>query len=102
MRLIKLSKEEFPSLDEVRDFFNHDIRGMTPSGKFRVPSGWIAQDALEAGEALIFAYQSRAVFTARAGSELRPNDDEWHERYPSYFLVDLESLREVDANVRDI
>lgn len=102
MRIIKLSKDEFPTLDRVRDFFWDEIRQLTPPGKFEVTHRRIAQDGLAPGEHLVFTYQTRVVFTARAESDLRPNDDEEQQKYPSYFLVNLATLREADKDLHDV
>jgi len=102
MRIVKLSQEEFATLDCVRRFFMDEIRHRTPPGKFRVTPGRIARAALEFGEPLVFTYEARVVFTALAGSELLSNDDQQRQKYPSYFVVDLETLREADDDFHDV
>jgi hypothetical protein len=102
MRIVKLSKGEFGTLDDVRRFFFGELRRRTPPGKFRVTHGRIAEGALKPGEPLVFTYDKRVVFTARAGSGLEPNDDQECAKYPSYFAVDLDSLREADTVLRDV
>ena len=105
MRFIKLSTNPptgFATLDDVRRFFLADIRQSNPPGKFRVTPGRITQGGLEPGEALVFTYQTRVVFTARAGSGLVPNEDEQRQTYPKYFVVDLATLREADKELQDL
>lgn len=102
MRIVKLSKTEFATLDKVRSFFFGKIRNRTPPGKFDVTLGRIAQDGLEPGEPLVFTYQARVVFTALAASELVPNDDDETQKYPSYFVVDLDTLCEADKDFHDV
>jgi hypothetical protein len=102
MRIIKLSRAVFDTAADVRHFFVSELPGRTPPGKFRVTPDRIARRALEAGEPLVFTYAGRVVFTARAESELLANADQQQERYPNYFIVDLATLREADAGIRDL
>ena len=100
MRIVKLSKKDpsFATPDGVRHFFLDEIQHRKPPGKFRVTAKKIKQDKLRSGEPLVFTYQSRVVFTARAASGLLRNDDEERQRYPNYFVVDLATLREADED----
>ncbi len=104
MRIVKLSDLDpsFDTLDGVRAFFFHEIWKRTPPGRFRVTRGRIAQAGLKPGEPLVFTFRRRVVFTARAETELLPNDDEERQKYPSYFVVNLDTLREVDGDLRDV
>ena len=102
MRIVKLSKQISPTRDSVRHVFLNEIPRRKPSGKFRVTSRRIAQDALDRGEPLVFSYQSRAMFTANAGSELIPNDDEARTTYPNYFIIDLATLQEADEDLHNV
>ncbi len=105
MRIVKLSTNPptgFATLDGVRRFFFTDIRERKPPGRFDVTPGRIAQDGLVSGEALVFTYKARVVFTARVGSGLMPNEDEERQQYPSYFVVDLATLREADEDFHDV
>lgn len=107
MRIVKLSKEEFGTLQDVRSFFldkddKDGIRRRKPPGKFRVTKGRIAPGALEVGEPLVFTYEARVVFTARAGNKLVPNNDQEREKYPSYLVVDLDTLCEADEDLHDV
>ncbi len=98
MRVIKLG-DEFPTREDALRFFRTELWERTPPGKFRVTAGRIAAGALEPREPLLFTHCGRVLFTARAGSGLVDNDDGERDRYPSYFVVDRESLREVDEPV---
>ena len=101
MRIVKLSTNPptgFATLDDVRQFFLTDIGQRTPPGRFDVTPGRIAPEKLDLGEALVFTYQARVVFTARAGSGLIQNEDERRQTYPWYFAVDLATLHEADED----
>jgi hypothetical protein len=102
MRIVKLSTAEFPTLADVKRFFLADISLRTPPGKFRVPPGWIAEDKIEPNEPLVFTYETKVVFTARAGSGLLQNEDDQRARYPSYFVVNLTTLRTADRRLEDV
>jgi HNH endonuclease len=104
MRFVKLSQQkEFDTLEEVRRFFLQELRDHEPPGKFRIPSGHIAKDELEPGEPLVFTYSpARVVFTAQAETGLEDNNDEWCERYPGYFVINLSTLREADEDLREL
>jgi 5-methylcytosine-specific restriction endonuclease McrA len=103
MRFIKLSPKlpEFKTLDGVRRFFLDEIPGRMPPGQFLLTPRH-ARDKLALGEPLVFVYQARVVFTARAGSEVLPYRGEERESYPAYFVVDLATLREADDDLRDV
>ncbi|HYV37563.1 MAG TPA: HNH endonuclease [Gemmataceae bacterium] len=104
MRIVKLTNAEarFTTLDGVRRFFLEEMPSRTPPGKFRVTPGRIAKDGLEPGEPIVFTFQARVVFTARAASGLLSNDDEESEKYPTCFLVDLSTLCEANEDFHDV
>jgi hypothetical protein len=95
MRIIKLSQEaEFETIFKVLEFFGGLPRA-NPPGKFRVPKGWIAGDALSADEYLVFTFETRPVFTAIAASGIQKNEDEHRDSCPVFFQIDLDSLKTV-------
>jgi hypothetical protein len=104
VRFVKLSKEDssFASLDDVRHFFFHEIPHRTPPGKFRVTPRRISPERLHSGEPLVFTYQGRVVFTAKARSGLLPNEDEEYRKYPRYFVVDLTTLCEANEDLSQV
>ncbi len=104
MRFVKLSNEDpdFTTLDGVRDFFLKKIPQRTPPGKFRVTPRRISPERLHPGEPLVFTYQGRVVFTAKAGSGLLRNEDEEYQRYPRYFVVDLTTLCEANEDLSQV
>jgi hypothetical protein len=98
MRIIKLSQEaEFETIFKVLEFFGGLPRA-NPPGKFRVPKGWIAGDALSADEYLVFTFETRPVFTAIAASGIQKNEDEHRDSCPVFFQIDLDSLKTVAAS----
>src|SRR5579884_3427730 len=102
MRFVKLARGEFGTIDAVRRLFREVIPKRTPPGKFRVTPGHIARDGLKPDEPLVFVYRTRVVLTARADSELLPNDDEERQRCPSYFVVNLDTLSEADVDLYEV
>jgi len=98
MRFVKLGKQNFKTLEEVRRFFLQELPRRTPRGKFRVKRKY----DLEFDEPIVFSYQARVVFTAQAGSKVLPNYDIEHQEYPFYFVVKLATLREADEDLHDI
>lgn len=101
MRFVKLGNKEFKTLDDVRSVFRKDFPNRTPPGKFRVKRRH-RHDKLAVGEPLVFTYQTRVVFTARAGSALLPNDDNEKDVYPGYFVIDLSTLREANEDLYEV
>ena len=72
MRIIKLSKEQFPTLNDARRFFRQELKGRNPPGKFRVTPGRIARkNGLQPAEPLVFTYDAQIIFAARAKSGLQ-------------------------------
>ena len=102
MRLVKLSTQEFEDLNKVNEYFQNVLPQRTPPGKFMIPKGWIAEDRLSEGELVLFSFNSRVVRVAQAASGRRANDDPEFADYPYYFLVDLDTLREVEFSVEDL
>jgi hypothetical protein len=95
MRVIKLSEAEFSNLEEVREFFA-GLAGHEPPGKFRVPKGWIAKDALDVNEQLVFTFQGTAVFTANALAGIQANTGAYKPDYPAFFQIDRSTVREAN------
>ena len=102
MRIVKMSTDIFEDEEQVHSFFKKELRsrgGGTVGGKFRIPAGWIAEDGLKVGEPLLFSHQGVVLYSAKASSSRRTNDDEESEEYPFYFDVNVESIRPVKENV---
>ena len=100
MRIIKLSSQEFETVDDVVEFFEEELLRRIPTGKFRFPPGWIAEDKLSVGEPILFSYQTTVMYSARAASRRLVNNDEYSNQYPFYFQVDMETVRPVDVSLR--
>jgi len=106
MRLVKLTDELLGG--GLDDYFEEVLPRREPAGLFRCPRGKIAADALCDGETLLFSYQGRLRFVARAASGLRENRDLPDPEFPCCFIIDMNSVRradvaldEVEARLRD-
>ncbi|MDM8524774.1 hypothetical protein QUF80_15505 [Desulfococcaceae bacterium HSG8] len=100
MRIIKLSKEEFPSLNKVKEFFYEYLPSTTPVGKFMLTKRRIAKKGLEQGEKILFSYDSTIRYIAQTASTVLRNEDEkYREKYPSFFLVDLDTLHQAEFSL---
>jgi hypothetical protein len=102
MRLVKLSTAEFDDMDRVDEFFEGDLPQRRPPGQFLITPGWIAEDALDECEVLLFSFLGRVVWVARAGSGRLQNTGRNRGRYPNYFIVDLRTAQKVDFSVSDL
>ncbi len=102
MRIVKLSADEFPDLEDVDWFFEEELAAREPRGKFRIPRGWIAADGLQPGEPILFSYRSIVRYSALAGSGRQRNNDDQRERYPYYFVVDPETLQPATISLVDV
>ena len=92
MRIIKMSTKIFEEEEEIHSYFNEELRSRARSevgGKFRIPAGQIAEDGLEDDEPLFFSYNTVVLYSAKASSGRRTNDDDESEEYPFYFNVPL-------------
>ena len=94
MRVIKLSPEDmsFPDRSSVYRYFEKDLPERKPPGKFKVTLRKIAKDGLAPGEPLIFSYQAEITHIARASSGRIDNEEGDIDRYPFYFIIDLDSV----------
>jgi hypothetical protein len=102
MRIIKLSSEEFETVGKVISYFEEDLPMRTPSGQFRIPRGWIAEDGLTVGEPLFFSYQGEVLYSAKAGTGRQNNRDEYSDEYPFYFLVDMKTVRRIAISLEEL
>ncbi len=102
MRVVKLSEEIFPELENVMMFFRDDLPERNPPGKFRITERRIAQDGLEPGEEILFSYNGQIYFIAQSSTGRLENEDEHQNEYPFYFLVDMDTLRSVDISLHDV
>ena len=103
MRVIKLSKDEFKNMNSLNTYFDSTLNSREPIGRFNLTKGKIAskgKKALFRGEMLLFTWNATLVKIARSASSLISSDSVsgFTERgdiqeYPSYFLIDMESVR---------
>jgi hypothetical protein len=102
MRIVKLSKDIFPDLESVMVFFRDYLPERNPPGKFRITEGRIAQDGLEPGEEILFSYSGRIYFMAQSATGCLRNEDEHRNKYPFYFLIDMDTLCPVGMSLHDV
>ncbi|NIP22739.1 MAG: hypothetical protein GWO38_02710 [Phycisphaerae bacterium] len=71
MRIVKLSEDIFPELEDVIVFFRDYLPERTPPGKFRITEGRIAQDGLEPGERFYINFNATTDQLLRDDLELK-------------------------------
>jgi hypothetical protein len=100
MRIVKMSTEEFDTVDEIVSYFEEELpeRG----GKFRIPAGWIAEDGLKKGEPMFFSYQGTVFYSAKADCGRRDNHDEFSDKYPFYLQIDVETICRVQLSLDEL
>ena len=104
MRIIKLGKEEFKTLDEVVDFFENrlnDDNDRNLKGKFRLPSKKVKK-IIAKDEFLLFSYEKIVRYTAIAKTETLENDDEHSTDYPYYFVIDMSTVEPAERSLEKI
>ncbi len=97
MRIVKLSDNEFASGEDVKKYFEEELRSRHPPGKFLVTKGRIARNTLDPGERLIFTYRGHVIYTAIAKTGREDNSDDRAKTHPYYIVVDLSTLQAADA-----
>ena len=103
MRIIKLSiTKEFPTLDTLGNYFKYELPSRNPPGKFLLPKEWIAEDGLQPGEMVIFSYRCCVRFVAQAASGRMKNVDEYQNRYPYFFVIDLNTVRQTNFSLQKL
>ena len=93
MRVVKLSKDEFSTIQRVQDFFSKEIPRREPPGKFRVPKGWIAPKKFSESERLLFQYDAIIIKSSTSKSKLMENLQD-PDKYPVYFAINLNKIKE--------
>jgi len=96
MRIVKLSEQEFLSSSDVNYFFETTLFSRSERGKFRITAGRIRGDSFREGETLVFTYRTIVYYIGRSASALRTNTDGDRSKYPYFFIVDVDSLRQVE------
>src|SRR4051794_33219488 len=106
MRLIKLTTQEptgFPTVEAVNRYFeapNSPFRSRGQYAVFYFPDGYIREDRLRPGEAVLFSYEGTVLYTATvwsgrmetpAGSDL-----------PHCFQVNVASIKRTSFTVQNL
>lgn len=102
MRVIKLSIKEFPTFDHLEDYFDRELPSRNPPGKFIFTARRIAADTLLPGEKILFSYKCFVRFVAYAASGRIKNNDQEQNRYPYFFVIDLQSVRRVKFALQNL
>lgn len=102
MRIIKMSEQEFATLEACVDFFESELFG-AKNGYFSIPPGHIAAESLKEGEPLVFSYRKKVRYIAVAGTGLTNNTGPDHRDYPFGFFVRPETLEAIrDTSIEDM
>ena len=102
MRIIKLSKaiENMGTLKAVHKYFRTTLPSPEENdGRFYFGKNGIAADGLTVGEHLVFTYEKKVIYVARAKSGVRDTTDD-PDRH--FFLLDLESIRPASGDFNDL
>lgn len=103
MRIIKLNTtKEFPTLEKLEYYFEHELPLLNPPGKFLMPKRWIAEDGLQRGERVLFSYKRCVRFIANAVSGSMKNTDEYQNSYPFFFVIDLDTVRQTNFSLQKL
>jgi len=101
MRLVKLSKDKFADEAAVDAFFTGELSRRTPPGLFLIGQQ-IAADGLAAGETVLFSYDGRLRFVARAISGREDNIYLPQADYPHCIVLNPGSVRRADGPIPDL
>jgi len=104
MRIIKLSPRDidFPDRVSVDTYFEVILPNRNPVGQFLLTQGRIAESGIEAGEPIVFSYQTEITHVARAASSRLANSQHDRVTYPYYFLVDMNTICLAQGNLADV
>jgi hypothetical protein len=104
MRIIKLSQKDkdFPDRNRVDFYFQSKLPNRNPPGRFLLTQGRVAKEGIEIGEPLVFSYKTEITYIALAASGRIDNSDDDVDKYPYYFVVDMESLAPAKGTLSDI
>ncbi len=102
MRIIKLGTVEFPSIEDVRRYFENDLPRKEPPGKFRIPQNLIGKNGLKKGEKLLFSYRGTICYLAMANSGRINNTDKRQKKYPYFFLIDIDTLQNTRISLLEL
>lgn len=81
MRIIKLSTDEFPTVENLLQYFFAELPSRNPKGQFLVTPDRIALDAFNLGERLVFTHKAKVVFSAISKTSLIPYDGKEKIKY---------------------
>jgi hypothetical protein len=98
MRVIKLGKGEFKTLEKVQDYFQRELYDREPAGKFWLPT----KKTIDKDELLLISYEKIVRFTAIAKTGISSNNDEEAGKYPYYFVIDMSSIQSANFRLEQV
>jgi len=103
MRVIKLSEkdEDFTTIDGVHYYFQNKLK-IDYQGQFLLTTRTINEKKFDSGELLIFSYKGEIVYIAKSNSGKLPNEGRERERYPDYFIIDINSIENGKGRLKDL
>ncbi len=104
MRVIKLSPDDvdMKDRDSVDRFFRQHLAKRDPAGQFLLTSGRIAADGVSPGEILVFSYLGEVVYLGIAESRRLSTEGADAAKYPFYFCVSVDSIRNGKGLLSDL
>ena len=104
MRIIKLSQSDpdMATAEMVDAFFGKKLKERKPKGKFRLTKGRFSEDGIITGDRLLFTYLGDCIYQARSASGRVVNEDEYRDRYPHYFCIDMDSLVKTEYKLQEL
>ena len=98
--LLRLTADRDSDEASLQAFFTEDLPGRNPPGLFPFPRGRIGDGGLARGETVLFSFQSKLRFVAKAGTGRIANIYMLQAECPHCFVIDLTSLRRADCPLR--
>ncbi|HEV7927533.1 MAG TPA: hypothetical protein VGR14_19435, partial [Verrucomicrobiae bacterium] len=100
---MKLSTDEFADEEKLQNYFTGDgeLRTGTQQGVF-VFNGHIAPKGLVRGETILFSYQNKLRYVAKAETGRKANTYREQAKYRHCFIVDLDSIRAADVSLEEV
>jgi len=104
MRIIKLSPEDidFRDSDAVTRYFKVKLPKRDPVGQFLLTKGRIRNEGIGDGERIIFTYKCEIRYVAKASSGRLTNSGNERDKYPFYFIVDVNTITPAQGSLADL
>jgi HNH endonuclease len=100
MRIIKVA--DFENEIDLANYFNRTLKQLKPPGLFTFPRG-IAENGLDVGDTLLFCYEGRIRYVAKAASKRLQNTfPKRDSNEPHCFLIDMKSVRSMNVQISEV